>query len=70
MTTNPDGSITTTTTYADGTVQTATTPASSAVNGASQNNGASGQSDAGQLLKMLSQGVQALAPAAALLAVL
>ncbi|HEU4660875.1 MAG TPA: hypothetical protein VFS63_09450 [Pseudolabrys sp.] len=74
VTTNPDGSMTTTTTFADGTVKTVTMPASSIANdaskGASQGNGASGQGDADQLLKVLAQGIQALAPAAALLAVL
>ncbi|HET7849978.1 MAG TPA: hypothetical protein VFL51_13035 [Pseudolabrys sp.] len=69
ITTNADGSITTTTTYADGTVATTTTPATSAMaSGSAKSNG--GQSDATQFLKMLSNGIQALAPAAALLAVL
>jgi hypothetical protein len=69
ITTNADGSITTTTTYADGTIATTTTPASSAMASGSVKAGA-GQGDAAQLLKMLSNGIQALAPAAALLAVL
>jgi len=72
-TTNPDGSTTTTTTFQDGTVQTATTaatPSSSASNGAAQGSDSGDQSDAGQLVQMLTAGMQALAPAAALLAVI
>ncbi len=71
ITTNPDGSITTTTSYADGSVTTATTPApSSPASGSPQTNATGGQSGADQLLKMVSNGIQALAPAAALLAVI
>src|SRR6185437_7001103 len=66
-----DGATTVTTTNPDGsTTTTAATPSSSASNGAAQGSDSGDQSDAGQLVQMLTAGMQALAPAAALLAVI